>query len=174
MTKVKLTYFDFHGGRGEPARHSHSHRQSIPARLSTWSSKFPRTLACLPARAGPTGPSSRGTLLISTALFREVSLSGRRWGRPDDTFGIAGAINGISSIHEAFLNDGGLGILVGDSKLPHPGLEDIFETYYRYAASQSTHLSLDYQFIANPAYNTDRGPVNAFAGRAAPRHLSRR
>jgi hypothetical protein len=28
-----------------------------------------------------------------------------------------------------------------------------------------TRLSLDYQFIANPAYNTDRGPVNAFAGR---------
>jgi high affinity Mn2+ porin len=25
--------------------------------------------------------------------------------------------------------------------------------------------SFDYQFIANPAYNTDRGPVNVFAGR---------
>jgi transposase len=29
----------------------------------------------------------------------------------------------------------------------------------------STHLSFDYQFIANPAYNTDRGPVNLFSGR---------
>jgi high affinity Mn2+ porin len=26
-------------------------------------------------------------------------------------------------------------------------------------------LSFDYQFIANPAYNTDRGPVNVFAAR---------
>ena len=26
-------------------------------------------------------------------------------------------------------------------------------------------LSFDYQFIANPAYNTDRGPVNTFAVR---------
>lgn len=29
----------------------------------------------------------------------------------------------------------------------------------------STHLSFDYQLIVNPAYNTDRGPVNVFAGR---------
>ena len=94
-----------------------------------------------------------------------VSLTGRKWGRPDDTFGIAGVVNAISNAHEAFLNAGGLGIAVGDGRLPHPGLEDIFETYYSYAASQTTHLSLDYQFIANPAYNTDRGPVNAFAGR---------
>jgi high affinity Mn2+ porin len=26
-------------------------------------------------------------------------------------------------------------------------------------------LTFDYQFIANPAYNTDRGPVNTFAAR---------
>jgi len=30
---------------------------------------------------------------------------------------------------------------------------------------QSTRLSLDYQFIANPAYNADRGPANVFSGR---------
>ena len=41
--------------------------------------------------------------------------------------GIAGVINGISNVHEAFLNDGGLGIVVGDGKLPHPGLEQIIE-----------------------------------------------
>jgi high affinity Mn2+ porin len=26
-------------------------------------------------------------------------------------------------------------------------------------------LTADYQFINNPAYNTDRGPVNVFSGR---------
>jgi high affinity Mn2+ porin len=26
-------------------------------------------------------------------------------------------------------------------------------------------VSVDYQFIANPAYNADRGPANVFAGR---------
>ena len=30
---------------------------------------------------------------------------------------------------------------------------------------QELRLGLNYQFIANPAYNTDRGPVNVFAGR---------
>ena len=85
--------------------------------------------------------------------------------RPDDTIGVAGVINGISSIHAAYLNDGGVGIVVGDGQLPHPGLEQIFETYYSYALTSSTHLSFDYQFIANPGYNTDRGPVNVFAGR---------
>ena len=29
----------------------------------------------------------------------------------------------------------------------------------------STKVTFDYQFIANPGYNADRGPVNAFAGR---------
>ena len=43
--------------------------------------------------------------------------------------------------------------------------EQIIETYYSYALSPSTKVSLDYQFVANPAYNTDRGPINIFAGR---------
>ena len=94
-----------------------------------------------------------------------ISLNGKQWNRPDDTVGIAGAINGISGVHEAFLNDGGLGILVGDGQLPHPSLEQIFETYYSYAISSATKVSLDYQLIVNPAYNTDRGPVNIFAVR---------
>jgi high affinity Mn2+ porin len=94
-----------------------------------------------------------------------VSINGKPWGRPDDTVGFAGVVNGISSNFEAFLNAGGLGVLIGDGQLPHPGLEEIFETYYSYALTPSTHLSFDYQFIANPAYNTDRGPVNLFSGR---------
>jgi high affinity Mn2+ porin len=94
-----------------------------------------------------------------------VSLSGKQWGRPDDTVGIAGVVNGISGVHEAFLNAGGLGILVGDGALPHPGAEGIIETYYSYALTAATKLTFDYQFIANPAYNTDRGPVNVFAGK---------
>jgi len=57
------------------------------------------------------------------------------------------------------------GILVGDGQLPHPGFEEIIEAYYSYALTAFTRVSIDYQFIANPAYNTDRGPVNVFAGR---------
>ena len=58
-----------------------------------------------------------------------------------------------------------LGILVGDGRLPHPGLEEIIETYYSYALSPRCNVTFDYQFVANPAYNPDRGPVNIVAGR---------
>jgi len=95
-----------------------------------------------------------------------LSIAGKRWGRPSDIIGIAGVVNAISDVHEAFLNAGGLGILVGDGKLPHPSSEKIFETYYSYALTSSTKLTADYQFIADPAYNTDRGPVSLFALRA--------
>jgi high affinity Mn2+ porin len=91
-----------------------------------------------------------------------VSLNGKRWKRPDDVFGIAGVINGISSAHAAYFNAGGLGIVIGDGKLPHSGPEQIIETYYKYALCSSIEISLDYEFIRNPAYNTDRGPVNVF------------
>jgi high affinity Mn2+ porin len=95
-----------------------------------------------------------------------LSISGRLWNRPDDTIGVAGVINGISNAHIAFLNAGGLGILVGDGQLPNYRTEKIFETYYSYALTPSTRLTFDYQFMVNPAYNADRGPVNFFAGRA--------
>jgi len=94
-----------------------------------------------------------------------LSIAGKQWGRPDDTIGIAGVINGISGVHQAWLNDGGMGILIGDGELPNPGPEEILETYYSYALTSSTRLTADYQFIENPGYNTDRGPANVFAGR---------
>jgi len=102
---------------------------------------------------------------IDRTISGGVSINGKKWGRPDDTLGIAGVVNGISGVHQAFLNAGGLGILVGDGQLTHPGPEQIFEAYYSYALSSSIKLSFDYQFIVNPGYNTDRGPVNVFAGR---------
>ncbi len=102
---------------------------------------------------------------IDRSVEAGVSINGKQWGRPDDTIGVAGVINGISSAHAAYFNAGGLGVVIGDGQLPHPGFEQIVETYYSYALSASTKVSFDYQFFANPAYNTDRGPVNVFAGR---------
>ena len=111
--------------------------------------------------------SSPGTLPTSTARCPAASRSSANHGvRPDDTIGIAGIVNGISSAHIAFLNAGGLGILIGDGQLPNYGLEKIFEAYYSIALNASTRLAFDYQFIANPGYNADRGPANVFAARA--------
>jgi high affinity Mn2+ porin len=93
-----------------------------------------------------------------------LALSGKLWGRPQDTFGIAEVVNNISGIHQAFFNAGGLGILIGDGQLPHPGLEAITETYYTFPLS-FWRVTFDYQFINNPAYNRDRGPVSVLGVR---------
>ena len=97
---------------------------------------------------------------ISQSLSAGLSFGGNRWGRSDDTAGVAFALNNLSRQGQRFLNAGGLGILVGDGILPHPGLETIFETYYSLAAFTYAHVTADYQFIANPAFDKDRGPVS--------------
>ena len=101
---------------------------------------------------------------IDRTVAAGLALTGKQWGRPDDTVGLAGIINGISAAQQAFLNDGGIGILVGDGQLPHPGLEKIIESYYDLRLF-GWNVTFDYQFIANPAYNRDRGPVSVFATR---------
>jgi high affinity Mn2+ porin len=101
---------------------------------------------------------------VDRTVAAGLSLTGKQWGRPNDTFGLAGIVNGITKIHEEFLNDGGTGILVGDGMLPHPGPEQIMETYYLFPVFNWT-ATLDYQFIVNPAYNRDRGPVSVIGTR---------
>ncbi len=101
---------------------------------------------------------------VDRTIAAGLSVSGKQWGRDDDTFGIAGVVNGISKTHEAFLNAGGLGILVGDGQLPNPGTERILETYYSFPVLYS-RVTLDYQLIVNPAYNRDRGPVSVLGFR---------
>jgi high affinity Mn2+ porin len=93
-----------------------------------------------------------------------ASFAGKLWGRADDAFGLAGVVNGISGPHIAYLNAGGLGILVGDGQLPHPGTEQIMETYYSFPLG-AVRATADYQFILNPAYNRDRGPVSVLSMR---------
>jgi high affinity Mn2+ porin len=102
---------------------------------------------------------------IDRAISAGLSLAGTRWGRRDDAVGLAGMVNGISAEREQFLNAGGLGILVGDGKLPHAGPEAIIELYYRLAILSWAHVTLDYQWVDHPAYNLDRGPAPIVAVR---------
>ncbi len=102
---------------------------------------------------------------IDETVSAGLSLAGKRWGRPDDTLAVAGVVDGISKQHQAYLAAGGLGILVGDGRLPHPASENILETYYDIALAHAVHLTIDYQFVDHPAYNSDRGPVSIFAAR---------
>ncbi len=97
---------------------------------------------------------------INKSVSTGLSLKGNNWGRHDDTFGMAVVANGLSSAARDYFAAGGLGILIGDGQLPHYGYEEIMETYYSLHAIDHLMLTLDYQYIVNPAYNQDRGPVS--------------
>jgi high affinity Mn2+ porin len=93
-----------------------------------------------------------------------ISVKGEFWHRPNDTFGLAGVLNGISSVHQEFFEAGGTGILGGDGALNY-GWEKDLETYYDIQIWKTIHGALDYQFVSNPAFNRARGPVSIFGAR---------
>ena len=96
---------------------------------------------------------------VDRSLSAGMTIKGKAWGRPGDTIGLAGGVNSITGVHKRFLDAGGLGILIGDGKLPHPGSEQIVEGYYDLALLNQMHVSIDGQLIRRPGYNRDRGPV---------------
>lgn len=98
---------------------------------------------------------------INKSVSGGVSLRGDRWGRHEDSVGVAAAANGLSPQARDYFSAGGLGILIGDGQLNF-GFEKIAETYYSMRVSPHLKLSADYQYVVNPAYNRDRGPVSIF------------
>ena len=102
---------------------------------------------------------------IDRSFSGGLQLKGSSWKRSRDTVGLAGIIDGISSAHRDFLDAGGLGVTVGDGKLPHYEPEGVLEMYYDAEIIKNVHLGIDYQFVANPGYNSDHGPVNIFSSR---------
>jgi high affinity Mn2+ porin len=102
---------------------------------------------------------------IDRTVVIGLSLKGKAWKRPDDFVGLAGVDNAITAEHQAYLAAGGLGILIGDGRLPHPGDERAIETFYDMAVGKYLRVAVDYQVFQNPAYNRDRGPVSIFAAR---------
>lgn len=96
---------------------------------------------------------------VDRSIVGGLSIKGKAWKREDDTLGVAASTNVISAVHQRYLALGGLGILVGDGKLPHSGPEQMLEVYYDVALAKTLHLTVDGQFINHPAYNRDRGPV---------------
>ena len=102
---------------------------------------------------------------ISRSLSAGASIKGSFWSRPDDTYGLAFSVNGISSSQINYLSQGGSTMFIGDGKISYQG-ERILETYYSVNLFKGAYLSADYQYIRNPAYNSDRGPVSFFGLRA--------
>ena len=86
-----------------------------------------------------------------------VVLSGQQWTRPNDKLGVALAVHGLSNGHRTYLAAGGSDFTLGDGQLNYKP-ETITETYYLWQIGRQ-QLSVNAQFIKNPAYNADRGPV---------------
>ena len=102
---------------------------------------------------------------VDDSVSAGLSLTGGSWTRPNDTIGVAGVVNAISDSARHYFADGGLGILIGDGRLPHYETENILETYYSAQVTGWLTATADYQLVLNPAYNPDRGPVSVLAAR---------
>jgi len=101
-----------------------------------------------------------------TEVDRTASLGGTwkgtTWKRSKDLTGIALVFNWLSDDHRDYLANGGYGFLIGDGRLSYAP-EEIAEAFYLYHLNNGLETTLDYQFVQNPAYNSDRGPVSIIA-----------
>ncbi|HEV7164079.1 MAG TPA: carbohydrate porin [Gammaproteobacteria bacterium] len=95
---------------------------------------------------------------VDRSLSFGGQVSGLRWGREDDRSGIALVIDGLSAVHQRYLELGGCGFELCDGRLNY-GHEQILEAYYRFQAGTYVQISPDIQYFQNPGYNRDRGPA---------------
>ncbi len=103
---------------------------------------------------------------IDHSLSAGISITGQRWKRANDNFGLADVVSGLSKPHREYLKAGGNGFMLGDGNLSY-SVEELAEVYYA-ADIYKGHIFLTgaYQFLLNPGYNKDReGPVNVFSVR---------
>jgi carbohydrate-selective porin OprB len=97
-------------------------------------------------------------------------LGGGPWRRRQDKIGLAFVTNGISGAHREYLKLGGHGFILGDGNPLAPrgsnlnyGRENILEAYYNLHIWRGAYAAADVQFVDDPGYNRDRGPVWVFS-----------
>lgn len=95
---------------------------------------------------------------IDSTVVEGIGASGAKWHRKQDRAGIAFLTDGIKKDHQNYLADGGLGFLLGDGRLNY-GRENILETYYTLHVWRGLYVAPGAQYIVDPGYNRDRGPV---------------
>lgn len=98
---------------------------------------------------------------IDRSLSGGVSIDGGLFRRPNDTFGLAAAVNGLSAPAQQYFAAGGLGLLIGDGAQSYGG-EQVTEAYYKVGFTKNVAITADYQRVVNPAYNIARGPVSVY------------
>jgi high affinity Mn2+ porin len=90
-----------------------------------------------------------------------VSRTGSLWNRPEDRAVVAVVVSGLSSVHRRYLEEGGLGFQIGDGRLRY-GYETVLEGDYRASLTGHSSISLDLQYVRNPGFNQDRGPITIY------------
>lgn len=95
---------------------------------------------------------------------RSACSRGSLWRRAKDYTGVGYGVGWLSPSHASYLAQGGVDGFIGDGRLTQAP-ESVFEIFYGLNLLSSIWASADYQHIANPAYNADRGPVNIFGAR---------
>jgi len=91
-----------------------------------------------------------------------VLATGSSWSRPRDITGVGVNLGWISKAHADYLQLGGIDGFIGDGRI-HPASETALDAFYSFNYLKSFWLSGDYQRIVNPAFNSDRGPLNVFS-----------
>ena len=98
-----------------------------------------------------------------TSTDRSASIGslakGLAWSRPNDVAGLGYNAGWISRPHAQYLGMGGIDGFVGDGRI-HAGPERVLDAFYSVNLARSYWLAGDYQRIANPGFNRDRGPVD--------------
>lgn len=98
---------------------------------------------------------------VQRTLAGGVQFLGTLWGRPNDQAGLSASAAKVSNDYLSYFEAGGQGAVVGgDYFLTHPGTEKVAEAYYNYGITASMNVGLHYQYVVNPAYDTQRGPVS--------------
>jgi high affinity Mn2+ porin len=101
-----------------------------------------------------------------TEIDRSLNIGFQYDKHPSDETNVLGlgvVINGLSKPHRNYLAAGGYGFIIGDGKLNYAP-EIITEFYYRFSFfSDHLQISPDYQFVIDPAYNKERGPIHIFS-----------
>jgi hypothetical protein len=95
---------------------------------------------------------------VNNTVAAGGDVTGASWHRSADRAGLAFVSNGLSGPHREYLRLGGLGFLLGDGNLRY-GRETILESYYTAHIWRGVFASVGAQFLVNPGYNRDRGPV---------------
>jgi hypothetical protein len=98
-----------------------------------------------------------------------LSFGGGRWHRPNDSLGLAFAVNGLGRDHRDYFAAGGYGFMLGDGRLQYAA-ERLLDGYYSLALLKGVFVSVEAQRFASLAMNADRGPVTVYGVRLHVEH----